>query len=198
VRLFRRQETLNEQLMREAGLLQEQQEAQTAMAPVAAPPTAPTPQDSLAGIHGRHRPRQADAFVTADAPEIEGDMVQFVALPDGSLLVENGGDSSLDPLATAVESELRPPYRARAVRQSESLWAIEATRLEVVSLPDAPGGDVIDVTRTDEGTTTSVDGQRIFGTIPALQELGEQQGRDFAVHAERLDGDLWEVRAAPL
>ena len=196
MRFFRRQETLNQQLMREAGLLPEQQEAQVESAPVVAP--APMPQDSLAGIHGRHRPREADVVVTADAPDIEGDTIQFVALPDGSLLVENGGDSPLDPLASAVESELRPPYRARAVRQSESLWAIEATRLEVVSLPDAPGGDIIDVTRTDEGTTTSVDSRRIFGTIPALEALGEQQGRDFAVHAERLDGDLWEVRAAPL
>ncbi|HEX3227300.1 MAG TPA: hypothetical protein VHQ89_14485 [Gaiellaceae bacterium] len=192
--LFRRQETLNRQLMREAGLLPEQQEAQIETATVG----APVPQDSLAGIHGRHRPREADVVVTADAPDIEGDTVQFVTLPDGSLVVENGGDSPLDPLASAVESELRPPYRARAVRQNESLWAIEATRLGVVSLPDAPGGDVLDVTRTDEGTTTSVDGQRIFGTIPALEELGERQGRDFAVHAERLDGDLWEVRAAPL
>jgi hypothetical protein len=189
---------LNQQLMREAGLLPEQQADHIEASPVETRPAAPSPQDSLAGIHGRHRPREADVFVTADTPEIDGDVVQFVALPDGSLLVEDGGDSPLDPLATAVESELRAPYRARAVRQSESLWAIEATRLELVSLPDAPGGDAIDVTRTDEGTTTSVDGQRIFGTIPALEELGEQQGRDFAVHAERLDGDLWEVRAAAL
>jgi hypothetical protein len=198
VRFFRRQETLNQQLMREAGLLPEQQADHIEASPVETRPAVPSPQDSLAGIHGRHRPREADVFVTADTPEIDGDVVQFVALPDGSLLVEDGGDSPLDPLATAVESELRAPYRARAVRQSESLWAIEATRLELVSLPDAPGGDAIDVTRTDEGTTTSVDGQRIFGTIPALEELGEQQGRDFAVHAERLDGDLWEVRAAAL
>ena len=195
MRLFRRQETLNQQLMREAGLLPEQQVETATVSP---PAPAPVPRDSLAGIHGRHRPREADAFVTADASEIEGDRVQFVSLPDGSLLVEDGGDSPLDPLATAVESELRPPYRARAVRQSESLWAIEVKRLQVISLPDAPGGDVLDVTRTDEGTTTSVDGQRIFGTIPALEQLGEQQGRDFAVHAERLDGDLWEVRAAAL
>jgi hypothetical protein len=197
VRFFRR-ETLNQQLLREAGLLPEQQAEPVEAAPVEARPFAPSPQESFAGIHGRHRPREADVFVTADAPEIDGDMVQFVALPDGSLLVEDGGDSPLDPLATAVESELRAPYRARAVRQSESLWAIEAKRLQVVSLPDAPGGDAIDVTRTEDGTETSVDGRRIFGTIPALEALGERQGRDFAVHAERLDGDLWEVRAAPL
>jgi hypothetical protein len=198
VRFFRRQETLNQRLMREAGLLPDQQAADVGAAPVEAPPATPTPQDSLAGIHGRHRPREADVFVTADAPEIDGHRVQFVTLPDGSLLVEHGGDSPLDPLAAAVESQLRSPYRARAVRQNESLWAIEATRLDVVSLPDAPGGDAIDVTRTEEGTTTSIDGQRIFGSIPALEERGEQQGRDYAVHAERLDGDLWEVRAAAL
>jgi hypothetical protein len=198
VRFFRRQETLNRQLMREAGLLPEQQAEPVEAASVATPTALPSPQESFAGIHGRHRPREADVFVTADAPEIEGDSAQFVALPDGSLLVENGGDSPLDPLAAAVESELRPPYRARAVRQSETLWAVEAKQLETISLPGAPGGDAIDVTRTDEGTTTSIDGQRIFGTIPALEELGEQQGRDFAVHAERLDGDLWEVRAAAL
>jgi len=44
----------------------------------------------------------------------------------------------------------------------------------------------------------SVDGQRIFGSIPALEARGRREGRDYAVHAERLDGDLWEVRAHPL
>ena len=44
----------------------------------------------------------------------------------------------------------------------------------------------------------SVDGQRIFGSIPALEARGKREGRDYAVHAERLDGDLWEVRASAL
>ena len=84
------------------------------------------------------------------------------------------------------------------MRQNESLWAVEATGIEVIELPDAPGGDAIDVTRTADGTTVAVDDQRIFGSIPALEQRGEREGRDYAVHAERLDGDLWEVRAAAL
>src|SRR6266571_875476 len=73
------------------------------------------------------RPREADTVVTADAPDVEGDAVRFVSLPDGSLLVEEGSDSSLDALAAAVEQELRPPYRARGVRRGESMWAVEAS-----------------------------------------------------------------------
>jgi hypothetical protein len=183
--LFGRREPLHERLAREGGLVEK-------------PVTPPRPLWQEPGISGLSRPRQADTVVTVDAPDIEGDAVRFVVLPDGTLLVEEGPDSSLEPLAAAVEQELRPPYRARAVRRSETMWAVEARRIQVVELPGAPGGEAIDVARTDEGTTTAVDGQRIFGTIPALEQLGEQQGRDFAVHAERLDGDLWEVRAAAL
>jgi len=147
---------------------------------------------------GHFRPRAADAIVTADAPDVEGDAVRFVSLPDGSLLVEEGADSSLDALAAAVEQELRPPYRARGVRRGESMWAVEASRIEVLELPDAPGGDAIDLTRTADGTILAIDGQQIFGSLPALEQRGEREGADYAVHAERLDGDLWEIRAAAL
>src|SRR5262249_7872725 len=96
------------------------------------------------------------------------------------------------------EQELRPPYRARAVRQDDALWAVQAARIEVMALPDAPGGQSIDVSRHQNETVVSVDEQRIFGSIPALEERGEREGVGFAVHAERLDGDLWEIRAAAL
>jgi hypothetical protein len=185
VGLFGRRQPLHERLAREGGLVEQ-------------PAAQPRPLWAEPGISGLTRPRQADVVVTADAPDIEGDSVRFVALPDGTLLVEEGPDSSLEALAAAVEQALRPPYRARGVRRSETMWAVEARRIEVIELPDAPDGDAIEVTRTDEGAATSVDGQRIFGSLPALEALGEQQGRDFAVHAERLDGNLWEVRAAPL
>jgi len=182
VPLFRRDEPLHERLAREGGLVESQ-------------PKAPWRE---VGIHGLQRPREADAVVTVDAPDVEGDAARFVSLPDGTLLVEEGPDSSLDALAGAVEQELRPPYRARAVRRDESLWAVEATRIEVLSLPDAPNGETIDVTRTEEETSVSVDQQRIFGSLPSLEERGQREGREYAVHAERLDGDLWEVRAAAL
>ena len=43
----------------------------------------------------------------ADAPGLDGDEAVFVALPDGSLLVEEGPDGELAPLAAAVEQEVR-------------------------------------------------------------------------------------------
>jgi hypothetical protein len=185
VGLFRRVEPLHERLAREGGL-------------VAKPPAPQRPFWQEPGMTGHFRPREADTVVTADAPDVEGDAVRFVSLPDGSLLVEDGSDSSLDALAAAVEQELRPPYRARGVRRGESMWAVEASRIEVLELPDAPGGDAIDLTRTADGTILAVDGQQIFGSLPALEERGQREGAAYAVHAERLDGDLWEIRAAAL
>jgi hypothetical protein len=185
VGLFRRGEPLHDRLAREGGLVAEP-----------AAPQRPFWQEP--GFTGHFRPRAADAVVTVDAPDVEGDSVRFVSLPDGSLLVEDGADSSLDALAAAVEQELRPPYRARGVRRGESMWAVEASRIEVLELPDAPDGAAIDLTRTADGTILAVDGQQIFGSLPALEERGEREGDDYAVHAERLDGDLWEIRAAAL
>ena len=136
--------------------------------------------------------------MTVDAPDVEGDAVSFVSLPDGSLLVEDGADSPLEPLAAAVEQAVPPPYRARAVRRGETLWAVQAKRIEVLAIPDAPGGEAIDLTQTADGTTLAVDDARIFGSIPALEARGEREGPEYTVHAERLDGDLWEVRAHAL
>ena len=133
--LFRRRAPLHERLAREGGLS-------------AAAPLDPRPAWQETGIHGLQRAREWDVTVTADAPDIEGDAVRFVALPDGTLLVEDGPDDSLEPLATAVEQSVAAPYRARGVRQGESLWAVQARRIEIIELPDAPEGDAIDLTHT--------------------------------------------------
>jgi hypothetical protein len=186
VGLFRRREPLHERLAREAGLLEV--------------PSSPTivPAWQETGIHGVHRPRDWDATVTTEAPDVEGDSVRFVALPDGTLLVEEGPDGSLEPLAAAVERSVRPPYRAQAMRQGESLWAIQARQIEVLALPDGPEGDTIDLTHTADGSTLAVDDARIFGSLPPLEERGAREGREYTVHAERFEGDLWEIRAAAL
>jgi hypothetical protein len=186
VALFRRRESLHERLAREGGLRSE-------------PPVLdPRPPTLEAGIHGMQRPRDWDATLAVHAEGIDADKAQFVALPDGSLLVEDGPDSSLEELAAAVEQEFPPPYRARAVRQGEALWAVQARRIEVLALPDAPEGDALDLTRSEEGDELRVDGQRTFGSVRGLEERGEREGGEFAVHAERLEGELWEVRAAAL
>jgi hypothetical protein len=183
---LRRREPLHERLAREGGMTERP------------PQGAPRPLWQEPGVTGLHRPREADAFVTTEAPDVEGDAVRFVSLADGSLLVEEGADSPLDALAAAVEQQLRPPYRAHAVRRGDALWAIEAKQIEVLAIPDAPEGDAIDVTHTAEGTTVTVDEERIFGTIPVLEQRGQREGTEYTVHAERLDGDMWEVRAAAL
>jgi len=182
VPLFRRQEPLHERLAREGGLTQ--------------PDPRPAWQET--GIHGLARPREWDVTVTAEAEGIDGNAVRWVALPDGTLLVEDGPDSSLEALAAAVEEQLKPPYRARAARQNGDLWAAQAMRLEVIALRNAPDGDRIDVARNGDTTTLVVDGREEFGSVPELEARGEREGPAFAVQAERLDGDLFEVRAAPL
>ncbi len=90
------------------------------------------------------------------------------------------------------------PYRARAVRQNERLWAVQARRLDVLKIKEAPEGDTLDLTHTREDTELQADGRRIFGSVRALEERGAREGPEYSVHAERLDGDLWEVRAAAL
>jgi hypothetical protein len=185
VSLFRRREPLHERLAREGGLA----------APASIDPRPPWQET---GIHGVHRPREWDVTLNVAVPDVEGDAARFVVLPDGTLLVEDGPDAGLEPLAAAVEKDLSAPFRARAARQRDTLWAVQGRRIEVLELRGGPEGDTIDVTHTADGTTLTVDDARTFGSLPALEERGAREGREYTVHAERLDGDLWEIRAAAL
>jgi hypothetical protein len=185
VPFFKRREPLHEKLAREGGL-------------TAPAPGEPSNAWQETGIHGVPRAREWDVTLTAEEPGVDGNAVRWVTLPDGTLLVEDGPDSSLEPLAQAVEERLPAPYRARAARQVGDMWAIQASRLEVLAVPDAPEGDRIDVARNDGTTTLAVDGRETFGSVRALEERGAREGPNYAVQAERLDGDLFEIRAAPL
>jgi hypothetical protein len=179
--LFRR-ESLHERLAREGGL--------------AEPSGVPSAWDAT-GVHGVARPREWDLVTTVAAPEIEGDAVDFAALPDGTLLVEEEqGEGSLEPLATAVEQKLQPPYRARGARQTDVLWAVSARRIETARFEAE--GERIELTETADGKILRIDGMPVFGSVPALEELGQPAGPSYAVHAQRLDADLWEVRVAAL
>jgi hypothetical protein len=181
VGLFRRREPLHEKLAREGGLL---------------PPADPRPAWQETGIHGLARPREADATITADADAAEGGRVIFVALPTGELLVEEGDVADPSGLAAAVEQELARPYRAKAGKNE--FWLIQVTRIEVLEIPDGPEGDFIEVARTPDGTTLAVDDVRAFGTIPVLEERGDRLGDSWSIRANRLDADLWEIRAEAL
>jgi hypothetical protein len=159
----------------------------------------PRPLWGEVGVHGIARARRWDVTVTLDAPELAGDRHAFAALPDGTLVTEEDTpDGALTPLADAVEDAVSPPYRAEAVRQTESTWAVAARRIEVVRLPVGDGNS-IDLTVHEDGERTlDVDGMRAFGGVLELERLAGQRYSAYSVHAERLDGELWDVRISPL
>jgi len=172
--MFKRR-PLHERLAREAGLLD-------------ADPGEDTRQPwDKAGIHGVHRPRRWDDIATL-ASELEGERAEFVVLDD-EVIVEYG-PRGIETFAEAVS--LDPPYRAEAVKREDGYWAVAARRIEVVSLPGVDGRE-LEQSHHDGERTLVIDGQRRFGSIPALERSG-----DYAVRGRRLDGDRWEIEASLL
>jgi hypothetical protein len=133
-----------------------------------------------------------------DAPEAEGDEIEFSALPDGSLVVVTDEDHAAETLAAAVEEELAPPYRAYGVRRSEALWVVGAVATVVLELREAIDGDEIELVVRDGERSISVDGERIFGSVPTLELHAEARHDSYVARADRLDGALWEVEVLPL
>src|SRR4029079_14687811 len=135
MRFFRRGETLNERLLRESGLDRPVDDAELPPEPLDPVLTFRRQFDSrgggLAGSGLPQRARRWDAVVTAEAPDVSGNEVDFVTLPDRSLLVEQEeGMAALDPFPQAWEGELTPPSRVHAARQTERLWAVSARRID--------------------------------------------------------------------
>jgi hypothetical protein len=173
---FRRREPLHVQLARDGGILLGEPDGRPAW--------------DASGIHGLHRVREWDAVVTVSAPEVEGARAAFVALPGGDLVLEEGPER-LTAFAEALERELEPPYRAEAVRREDSLWAVAGRRIGVVELPGVKGTE-LELATHDGERTLLVDGERAFGSVPALERP------EHVVRARRIDGELWEVDEAAL
>ena len=176
---FRRREPLHVRLAREGGLSLAGEEAAG----------EPPPWDS-AGIHGRPQPRRWDVVTTVDAPGLAGDRATFVALSADELLVEEG-PSEVELLAEAVERELRPPYRAEAVRRHAAVWAVGARAIELVTL-EGVAGEEIELTVRDGFRTLLVDGEPSLGSLPQLERP------EHVARATRIDREVWEVRFDPL
>jgi hypothetical protein len=183
--LFRRRESLHEQLAREGGLDLE-------------PIDEPRPPGWMeTGIHGVPRAREWDAVVAVDAEGVDGDRARFVALPDDTLLVEEGED--VEPLASAIDAAgATPPYRAEAMRRSETQWAVGIRGIDVLELADDPGGSELTLTVSEDERTLLVDGAHELATVPQLEQYGSARGNSYVVQARRLDGSTWEVEAMPL
>ena len=201
---FRRKETLHEKLMRESGLGH-------AHLPASDEVGRAEHEDMwfgerslpfferLSGEVTSPRPRRWDAVITAEAPEVYGHDVEFVTLPDGSIMIdahEDEGDADLTAFANAVERQVARPYRVKGLRRDDGVWALAVRRIEVARI--AAGGEEIDLSVHDGVRTVVVDGTPSFGTIPELEAIGRRAGPSYVVRASRLDGDLWEVSADPL
>jgi hypothetical protein len=201
---FRRKETLNERLLREAGV------DAGSIAGELAPQHDPAdledswfdersllPFERLSGEVTAARPRRWDAVVSAEAPDVRGQEVDFVALPDGSLIVDaEEGEGDLTPLAEAVETRVAAPYRAHCTRQGDRVWAVAARTIAVASF--SASGDEITLGEHGGNRTLTVDGEETLATVPELEQIGRREGDSYVVRAQRLDGDLWEVSANPL
>ena len=139
-----------------------------------------------------------DAVTIAAAPDLREGAYDFATVPDGTLIVAETCDEDLSALAEAIEAQLEPPYRARAVRQSDGQWLVSGRRMQVMQLES--GGDELELSSLEGRRVFSVDGRPVpLSTAPpALVPLGERLGPDFAVRASRIDGDLWEIGADPL
>ena len=201
----RRQETLNEKLLREAGLDPAQTLGDTAPAPERQPePAQPPPLDRSFGSDALpHRlalgPKEWDATVAVQAPALGGDRIEFTTIPNGDVIVsEESGDADVSPLADAVEQRVSPPYRATAVRQEGTLWGVGAKRIRVEPIP-FPQGERLQLSRNGDDREFRVDsGPSHTPVPPELERVGEALGDSFYVEAERIDGDLWEVKVSPL
>jgi hypothetical protein len=149
------------------------------------------------GVHGIHRQREWDFVGTTAAPGLADDRIVFVILPDETLLIEEGEGGDVEPLAGAVEGQLELPCRVVAARQEGDRWAVAANQIEARELPGLPGEEI---TLTLQGMNREllVDGVEVEERVPALEQLAEERYDAFVLEAERLDGDLWEVRVSPL
>jgi hypothetical protein len=187
---WRRGEPLHVRLAREAGLEADER-----------PPHDPAPRWGEVGIHGVSRPREWDAVVTVEAPRLGVGEIEFVALPDGTLVVDDALElepGSLDPLAAALEAELQPPYRASAVWGGGSRWGVAARRIEVAELPAGLRGDEIVLSVAGGERMLTVDGEPSSGRVSELERLGAARGESFVIRAERLTDLVWEIEVSLL
>jgi hypothetical protein len=139
-----------------------------------------------------------DAVTTATAAELPGDTLSFVALEDGTLVVDDDvPDGSVTPVAEAVERHVEPPYEAAAVRHpdEDGIWRVAASRVSIA--PAEPGGaDRVELARVGDELTATIDGtESAPGSAPrGLLDLLAQAEGDAALTAERLDETTWVAR----
>ena len=161
------------------------------------------------GVSGLARPRQWDATSLVEVPSLRGyDVAQleFRVRADGSI----AGDVPLEAVpALTAELGLEPPYTARAVRRSETAWAVGALR--VASDPiDLPGGIeavTLEVAVPPQGERMLLaDGEMVADeptgdearAFDEIERAGRARFQAFVARADRVEDGRWELTVDPL
>jgi hypothetical protein len=203
--LWRRKETLNEKLLREGGYSPDGAAIEASVTDDPYEPTIDPGPDPASGRSGEvpdaltlrsagpARLREPHVIASAEAPELSGDSYTFTTLPEGSMMVDDSCEDDLSRLADVVEEHLSRPYRAEAVRHRNGSWLVSAWPIRVARI--ATGGNELELTSVAGERTYTVDGKDVDVALvpPELAQLGEARRGEYAVHALRLDGDLWEI-----
>jgi hypothetical protein len=152
---------------------------------------------AIPGVMGVGPGRTWDAVVAAHAPALTGDSATFVALEDGTLIVnEDLPNGSLVPLADAIEEMVPPPYRAAAARSEGDSWNAVAESVQIVELGGV-GAEEVELPVVDGERTLTIGDEQTDRALPGLDALAQEHDA-VAIHAERVDGDLFAVDVFPL
>jgi len=200
VGIFRRERPIHEQLADEAGLDIDGMDDELAVAAsdAALETRVHVPNDHIA-VHGIPRDREWDAVASAEAPDLPGEELEYVALEDGTLIVDDDlPDGALSPLADALEGQIRAPYHGWAFWQGDDVWTVAAKRVQVVEVPEDVPGDEVQMTVNGDRGSLVIDGAESGADLPSLANFAGQQYGSFVLHASRLDDTLWEVVVLPL
>ena len=151
----------------------------------------------MPGLTGVERGRGPwDVLTTADAPALTGSELTFVALTDGTLVVDaDVPDGSVSALADALEQELGPPYEAAAVRNESGTWTVAAHA--VLIAPAGPAdAETAELARVDGVVSARLDDSEVDARTapPGLVALLDGVDGDAALIAERLDEATWVAR----
>jgi hypothetical protein len=152
---------------------------------------------AIPGVMGVGGGRTWDAVVATHAPALTGDRVTFVALDDGTLVInEDLPDGALNPIADQLEEMLEPPYRAAAARGEDDVWTAVAEKVRIVELTGIPA-DEVELAVVDGQRTLTFGDEQVDEALPPLDEIAGEHDA-VAIHAERVDGAAFAVDVFPL
>ena len=160
------------------------------------------------GVSGLARPRQWDATALADVPALRGydaGEIEFRVREDGSVV----GDVPPEAVpALTAELGLEPPYTVRAVRRSETAWAVGALSVQSdpIELPVGIDAVSLEVAVPPQGERMLfADGELVdepagsdARAFEEIERAGRARFQAFVARADRVEDGRWELTVDPL